>query len=69
MRTDLNVQAIRTKLKLTQAGLAEVAMVDVTTVWRWENIGVPERGPARAFLERLADDAAAVDLTHCEAGS
>lgn len=57
MRTELDVQALRAKLKLTQADLAQLAMVNIATVWRWENEGVPERGTARAFLERLADDA------------
>jgi DNA-binding transcriptional regulator YiaG len=57
MRTNLDVQALRAKLNLTQAGLADLAMVDIATVWRWENKGVPEKGTARAFLELLADDA------------
>lgn len=60
MRTEIDVQALRAKLKLTQVGLAEKAQVDVTTVWRWENEGVPERGPARAFLELLAEQADAL---------
>lgn len=54
----LDLPAIRKKLDITQADLAKQAGVDVSTVWRWENDGVPERGPARAFLERLAADAA-----------
>lgn len=60
MHTDpvvLDIPAIREKLKLTQAQLAKQAGVDVSTVWRWENEGVPPRGSARAFLERLAEDA------------
>ena len=54
----LDLPLIRRKLKITQADLAKQAGVDVSTVWRWENDGVPERGPARAFLERLAADTA-----------
>ena len=57
MQSDLDLPAIRKKLKMTQADLARAAGVDVSTVWRWENEGVPERGPARAFLDRLASDA------------
>lgn len=54
---NLDLPAIRKVLDLTQADLAKRAGVDVSTVWRWENEGVPRRGPARAFLDRLADDA------------
>ena len=57
MEKVLDLPAIRKKLKLTQADLAKQAGVDVSTVWRWENEGVPERGSARAFLDRLAADA------------
>jgi DNA-binding transcriptional regulator YiaG len=53
-----DIPAIRKTLGLTQADLAKQAGVDVSTVWRWENEGVPERGLARAFLDRLASDAA-----------
>jgi transcriptional regulator with XRE-family HTH domain len=60
MQTDLDLPAIREKLKLTQAALAERAGVDVSTIWRWEKEGIPKRGPARAFIYRLADDAAKV---------
>jgi len=56
---DLDLPSIRETLSLTQADLAKQAGVDVSTVWRWENEGVPKRGPARAFLERLAEDARA----------
>ncbi len=59
MRDQIDIPAIREKLGLTQVELASKAGVDVSTVWRWENDGVPKRGPARAFLERLAEDAKA----------
>ncbi len=58
MTDEIDIPAIREKLKLTQAQLATMAGVDVATVWRWENEGVPQRGPARAFLQRLQKDAA-----------
>lgn len=54
-----DLASIRAALGLTQAALAEQAGVDVATVWRWENEGIPKRGPAKAFIERLARDAAA----------
>ena len=54
---NLSLPEIRKALNLTQADLAKEAGVDVSTVWRWENEGVPSRGPARAFLDRLAADA------------
>ena len=59
MEHAIDLVAIRSALGLTQAALAEQAGVDVATVWRWENEGIPTRGPAKAFIERLAKDAAA----------
>lgn len=53
----IGVEAIRDKLNLTQADLAKKAGVNVSTVWRWENGGIPDNGPARAFLETLAKEA------------
>lgn len=58
METEIDLPAVRETLSLTQADLARKAGVDVSTVWRWENEGIPKRGPARAFLDRLAADAA-----------
>lgn len=55
----LDLASIRADLELTQAELAAQAGVDVATIWRWENDGIPKRGPAKAFIERLAKDAAA----------
>lgn len=51
--TILDILSIRKALRLTQSQLAEMAGVNLATVWRWENVGVPKRGPARAFLMRL----------------
>lgn len=53
MSKALDIRAIRERLGLSRAELAKEAGVDVSTVCRWENGGVPVRGPARAFLERL----------------
>ncbi|RRY22281.1 XRE family transcriptional regulator [Brucella anthropi] len=54
---NIDLPAIRRTLKLTQTQLAEMAGVNLSTVWRWENEGVPTRGPAKAFIDRLASDA------------
>lgn len=59
MSKNLNILAIRTKLQMTRAQLAAAAGVDVSTVCRWEKKGPPNRGPARALIERLAADAKA----------
>lgn len=59
MEQIIDIASIRSTLGLTQAELAAQAGVDVATIWRWENNGIPKRGPARAFIERLAKDAQA----------
>ncbi|GAA0588961.1 helix-turn-helix transcriptional regulator [Paenochrobactrum glaciei] len=56
----IDLAAIRRILKLTQPQLAEMAGVNLSTVWRWENEGVPKRGAAKAFIDRLFVDAAKV---------
>jgi len=57
---NIDLPAIRRTLKLTQTQLAEMAGVNLSTVWRWENEGLPTRGPAKAFIDRLANDAVSV---------
>ncbi|QTN02421.1 helix-turn-helix domain-containing protein [Ochrobactrum sp. EEELCW01] len=57
---NIDLPAIRRTLKLTQTQLAEMAGVNLSTVWRWENEGLPTRGPAKAFIDRLAIDAISV---------
>ena len=54
----IDLPAIRRTLNMTQADLAKEAGVNLSTVWRWENEGLPTRGPAKAFIDRLALDAA-----------
>lgn len=56
--TPLDIPAIRAAHGLTQQGLADMAGVNLSTVWRWEN-GKPPRGTARALLLRLQDEAPA----------
>lgn len=53
-----DLKAVRRKLNLTQSQLAEKIGVNLATVWRWENEGIPQRGPARAYLDKLAEEAA-----------
>ncbi len=53
MEDDLDVKALRARLKLTQAQLGEAVGVDQSTVSNWEN-GSPPRGPARKLLVKLA---------------
>ncbi len=56
MKHQTDIKALRKKLKWSRSKLAKAAGVDVSTVCRWENSGVPSRGPAKAFLDRLAMD-------------
>lgn len=51
--SDIDVKQIRTDMGITQKELADLAGVNLSTVWRWEN-GSPPRGPALRFLENLA---------------
>ncbi len=64
---NIDLPAIRRTLKLTQTQLAEMAGVNLSTVWRWENEGVPTRGPAKAFIDRLAIDATKCSHTRARA--
>lgn len=57
MNYALDLKALRKSLNLTQAQLAEKVGVNLATVWRWENEGIPSRGSARAYLEKLAEEA------------
>lgn len=52
----LDIPAIRALHGLTQQGLADLAGVNLSTVWRWEN-GNPPKGTAKALLLRLRDEA------------
>ena len=57
MSQTIDIKALRKKHSMSQAELAKAAGVNTSTVWRWEKGGIPDRGAARAFLERLAGDA------------
>lgn len=58
MKSTIDLLLLRTKLKLTQAQLAEKVGVSQMTVWRWENFGLPKRGAARKLIERIVAEAA-----------
>ena len=56
MSKDPDIIGLRKKLKLSRSELAKRAGVNVSTVCRWETKGIPRRGSARAFIERLLAD-------------
>jgi transcriptional regulator with XRE-family HTH domain len=58
MEYAFDLKNLRKKLNLTQAQLAEKVGVNLATVWRWENEGIPSRGSARAYLHKLAEEVA-----------
>ncbi|MBN9236032.1 helix-turn-helix domain-containing protein [Mesorhizobium hungaricum] len=53
--SDLDIKQIRADRGLTQRELADLAGVNLSTVWRWEN-GKPPRGTARALLLQMAGE-------------
>jgi len=57
MQRTIHIDDLLTRLGLTQTQLAEKAGVSTMTVWRWKKYGLPNGGAARAFIERLADEA------------
>lgn len=57
MQRTFRIDDLLTRLRLTQAQLAEKAGVTTMTVWRWKKYGIPENGPARALLMRMAEEA------------
>lgn len=57
MTKPITLKALRIKLNLKRAALAKMAGVDVSTISRWEENGIPKRGPAKAFLEQIAASA------------
>ena len=57
MTTPKQLRDARTALGMTQPAMAARAGVDVSTVWRWENEGIPERGTARTFIDQIVREA------------
>lgn len=62
MEQEIDIKALRNRRNWTQADMAAHFGVDKATVWRWENIGIPNRGVTRKALEaewsRLGESAA-----------
>lgn len=52
MDEQLDVRALRTRLRMTQAELGSVVGVDQSTVSNWET-GTEPRGPAKKLLREL----------------
>lgn len=53
MITGDSIRAARQKLRESQADFGRRFGVNQSTVNRWENKGVPDRGTARVAIERL----------------
>ncbi len=54
VRTPVEVQAIRTNLKISQSQFARLLGVSVNTIQNWEQGRRTPSGPARAFLSVAA---------------
>lgn len=52
MNNDLDLKQLRSARGWTQQQMADFFGVDKATIWRWENEGVPKRGPSRKAIER-----------------
>lgn len=59
MTTPEQLRKARLDLGLTQPQIAERCRVDVSTVWRWENESIPDRGSARVLIEQIVAEAEA----------
>ena len=52
MTQELSLKILRSARGWTQQDAATYFGVDKATVWRWENEGIPSRGPSRRLIER-----------------
>lgn len=48
-----DIRAARERVKESQTAFAARFGVTQPTVWRWENNGPPDRGPAKMFVEQI----------------
>lgn len=55
MSDPISIRQLRKARGWTQDEMAAYFGVDKATVWRWENRGVPIRGPARQAIERAIE--------------
>lgn len=68
MTRELSLKALRSARGWTQQDAATYFGVDKATVWRWENEGLPSRGPSRRLIEREMSGGSA-EATEPEAGA
>lgn len=52
MGTNLNIRQLREARNWTRQEMANYFGVNLTTILRWENNGIPSRGVARRAIER-----------------
>lgn len=52
MVTSEQIVKTRKRLGLSQAALGRHFGVNIATIWRWENEGVPEQGTAAGAIEK-----------------
>lgn len=52
MHSTPNIKALREARNWTRQEMANYFGVNLTTILRWENNGIPMRGPARRAIER-----------------
>lgn len=52
MENKINIKELRRRKGWTQTEMGEAFGVVLSTVWRWENEGIPTRGLARKVIER-----------------
>lgn len=52
MEPIIGIKKLRESRGWTQDDMAKHFGVDKATIWRWENKGIPERGPSRKAIER-----------------
>ncbi len=56
MATSEQIILTRKRLRMTQGELAAHFGVNLATIWRWENNGVPENGLAAKSLDAWIED-------------
>lgn len=56
MVTPAQIVETRKRLGLSQSDLGKHFGVNIATIWRWENEGVPTQGTAAGTLEKWVKD-------------
>ena len=52
MENKIDLRELRRRRNWTQDDMGQFFGVDKSTVWRWENEGIPARGATRKAIER-----------------